>query len=42
MALEDQKYFVSNNLKIPNLANWKSCITPEEGIGEIIKLVNLI
>ena len=38
MALEDQKYFVSNNSKISNLANWKLYTTPEKSIGEIIKL----
>jgi CDP-paratose 2-epimerase len=38
MALEDQKYFVSNNSKISNLANWKPYTTPEEGIEKVIKL----
>jgi len=38
MELEDQKYFVSNNLKISNLTNWKLYTTPEEGIEKVIKL----
>ena len=33
-----KKYFVSDNSKISNLANWKPYTTPKEGIEKVIKL----
>jgi len=41
MDLEDQKYFVSDNQKVRDYTGWSPKVSPRDGVGQILELLNL-